>query len=215
MATAEDLAVAALARCAEFSSEVPSTRSVLYRRLSARQQALFAHIAALNADYTGRSQVLALAAGAVSLDTLAPAAERVTNILVSDPGASGYVAGQRVNLVTVDDPEAASPPRAYLRDHQLTGYNGELDLVTSVTVNYCRRPPVLAAQGDTIDLPDQFHELLVVDLTKHLVKKMMGLGTTIPAGVLTLLDAEEAELLADLDRHVKSYDAALQSRYQA
>ncbi len=188
---------------------------MLYRRVSARQQALFAHIAALNAEYAGRSAVLPLAGGSASLDALNPAAERVTNILVSDPGTSGYAAGQRVNLVTVDDTEAALAPRAFLRDHTLTGYNAELNLVASVTVMYSRRPTAIAAGTDTIDLPEQFHELLVVDLTKHLVKKMLGFGRTIPPEVLTLLDAEEAELLGDLDRHVQSYAAAEQSRYRA
>ena len=213
MATAEDLAVAALARCAEFSSEVPDTRSVLYRRLSARQQHLFAHMATVNADYAGRSAVVALAGGSASLDVLNPPAERVTNILISDPGTSGYAAGQRVNLVTVDDVEAAMAPRAFLRDHQLIGYGAELNLVTGVTVNYSRRPTGLAAGTDTIDLPEQFQEMLVIDLAKHLVRKMIGLGRTIPPEVLPLLNAEEAELMADFERHVRSYAGAEQSRF--
>lgn len=213
MATAEDLAVAALARCAEAGGEVPSTRSVLYRRLAVRQQELYAFVAGRNPDYSGRSAAVALTAGVGDLSLVTPAVERVTHIQILNAGTSPYAVGLRVNPIAIEDPRAALAPRVLIRDNELIGYNSELDLVTSVTVYYARRSASTLLAATTIDLPDQFQELLVIDLARHIIRKMTTIDGQPRAGWLQFLDEEEKELMGQFEAHVAAFNAPMQSRF--
>ena len=78
--TADEVCDAALARCAEFNARVPSTRSVMYRQINARQQQLFSHVADLEPEMFGRTATAVLVAGAYDLSNLDPKAERVTHV---------------------------------------------------------------------------------------------------------------------------------------
>jgi hypothetical protein len=212
--TLDEVVDAALARAMEFSATVPHTRSVCYRRVNARQQQLFTMIAGWNPAYSGAVETLALTAGACDLSDLDPAAERVTDVRIEDIGTSPYANGQQVNIVRIEDQTyAALPPRATLRDFVLEGVGNDLALVTSVTVAHARRAATLALGDDDIEISDGFSELLVLDLAKHMIAKHLAMPQAERAAVLELWNAEEADLLATYQTHVRQYGFAETARH--
>lgn len=219
---AEDIAVMALGRAIEFSTKVPRARSVMYRRIGIRQQQLFTRASKINPEWAG---VLATApislwanVRAVDLaDLVDPteAADLITRIEIANKGTSAYVSGQEVNIVTVADPGCADAPRVLLRNRMILAYNSELDNVTSLNVYYSRIPLAIAPTDATcdIELPDPHSELLVVDLTRHLLQITIALAPTERTAALAALDAEEKELLMLFDDHVARHSDATQARF--
>lgn len=209
----EEITVAALSRALDFSNEVPTTRSVHYRRISVRQQQLFVRAAEINPDYFGLTESLNLVAGVADLSALSRQAERVAGVRINDAGTSPYAAGDAVNIIPLDDPGGSLAPRATLRDYKLTGYNGELNLVTSVNIDYSKRPNDLAVATDEPELPEQFHELLVIDDAKATARRMLQVDKQLREDFIALLEQEEAELIADFERHVERFQLAEESRF--
>ena len=219
--TTEDLALVAMSRALEFSSEVPTTRSLMWRRLQVRQAQLFAMAAKLNPDYFG-----ALAEGTldgtlrVDLrdlvgDAILDPAGTVQRVEIKNIGTSALVSGDRVNLVSIDDVDAELAPRMTLRDFVLKGVGTDLTGVTSVCVAYSRVPDVIAAADGTeiFSLPDQYQELLVVDLTRDLLRKTLALGVEERATAIALVEAEEAPLLADYQAEVAVFPQGASHRF--
>lgn len=211
--TAEELTQAALARALEFTDQVPAARSVCYPRLSIRQRQLVAAAAEWNPSYYGRQATLALVAGAADLTALPEPAERIERVTIADPGTAPYAAGREVTIVPVTDAAHHLAPRALLRDYTLQGVDQDLAHVASVTVYYARRAPVLALPDDVPILPEPFHELLVLDLAIALARKLFALDPATRTGMIELWQAEEAELLADYEQHVRTFAAAEASRF--
>lgn len=211
---ADQVCDAALARCAEWTPAVPSTRSVMFHRINARQQQLFSYVADREPEYFGRSAVKALVAGAVDLGTLNPKAERVTDIRIEDPGTSALVTKDRVNVVPVMDVGAADVPRATLRDFILEQVDTDLALVTSLRIHYSKRPASIVNGTTTIELMEQFQELLVIDLTKHIIRKTLELSGENRELIVKILDEEEVEAMADLDRHLTHWRYAETARFE-
>ncbi len=212
--TAEEIVVAALARAMELSNEVPTTRSVYYRRITTRQQQLFVRAAEINPDYFGLSVSVALVAGVANLAGLATQAERVNGVRINGVGTSAYATGARVNIVPVDDSEYAGlPPRATLRDYVLTQTDTDLSLVASVWIDYSKRPLDVLNPTDVPQLPAQFHELLVIDCAMSAAKRMFGLAKQMRGDYLALLVEEEGELTADFERHVERFAMGEESRF--
>jgi hypothetical protein len=203
--TADEICEAALARCAEVNAKVPSTRGVMYRRISTRQQQIFAHIAEVEPEYFGKSAIAPLVGGSFSLELLDPEAERVTFVQIAEPGTSQLGIGDRVNVVAVMDMNAADPPRATLRDAVLQQVGAELDGVTSLTIHYSKRAQTMELGSDGSEVPAQFEELLVIDLHKHLMRKTSSLNVEERDKLLKVIELEEAELMADLDRHLEHW----------
>jgi hypothetical protein len=213
MMLVNDVCDAALARCAEFNARVPSTRSVMARRINARQQQLFAHIADQEPEYFGRSETVALAAGSYDLSMLDPQAERITYVEIADEGASSYAAGDRVAVVPVMDKDTELAPRCTIRDFILEGVSGDLDDVTSVTVHHSKRAATITEPSEMTEMPDQFDELLVIDLTKHLLTKAPGLDPEMRKFAIGSLETEEREMMGDLDRHLEHWRYAETARH--
>jgi hypothetical protein len=212
--TVEQIVVAVLARALELSNEVPTTRSVHYRRVTTRQQQLFVRAAEINPDYFGKSTSINLAGGTADLSTLNPKAERVNGVRINNKGTSPYTSGDHVHIVAIDDSTyAALAPRATLRDYTLTQVGTDLSLVTSVWVDYSKRATDLVLPTDTPQLPEQFHELLVIDDTKACVRRMFAVLKATRDEMLSMLDAEEADLMADFERHVERFQLAEESRF--
>lgn len=217
MMLVDEVCTAALARCAEFNARVPSTRSVMVRRINARQQQLFAHIADNEPEYFGRSEVVPLTANAFDLSTLDPQAERVTYVEIYDEGTSAYAPGDPVAVVAVMDKGAELAPRCLIRDFILEGVeeNGVNDLegVTSLNLHHSKRAATIDDPAQTTEMPDQFDELLVIDLTKHLITKAPGLDADLRKFIIGTLEAEEGEMIGDLDRHLEHWRYAERSRH--
>lgn len=216
--TIEEIAVQALARVSEFSNSVPGARSVMYRRIGVRQQQLFAKAARINPDYYGICATGQLDDGAADLaDLVDPveAADSIARIEIADVGTSAYTTGDRVQPVPVDDTDIEDPPRVTIRNRILRGVGSDLDGVVSLKIHYSRIPlPVAPTDGQrNADLEEPHVELLVVDLAKILVAKITSLSATVSAAVLGSLDAEEAKLLADFERHVAEYSGVTSSRF--
>lgn len=211
--TVQEIYEAALARAMEFSQVVPNTFSVSVSRMRQRQEQLFARIAAENRDYAGRAAVLPLAAGIADTATLDPPPMRIYRVVVADPGASGYASGSKVAIVPVDDLECEVAPRATLRDGMLEGVALDLFDVVSVTVFYSRRPDSLEHASDVPDLPEQFHELLVIDLAKSLIRKTIGLNATSRKEIMDVLSLEEDELLEQFSEFLLKFNYAEVTRF--
>jgi hypothetical protein len=211
--TVQEIYEQALARASEFSEKVPNTFSVTVARMTQRQEQLFARIAEKNRDYSGRDGEVTLTAGVGDSATLDPLPMRVYHVQIGDPGASSYAAGKKVNIVPVDDLDCALAPRATFRDGLFSQVATDLANVTSLTVFYAKRPTELTAEDDVPELPVQFHELLVVDLTKSLVRKTIGLNATSRKEIIEILEVEETELLAAFDNHIINYNYAEVSRF--
>lgn len=204
---------AALARAMEFHQNIPNTESVSIRRIDAHQQELFAYTAGIAREYIGRSGVLTLAAGIADTADLNPLAMRIVLVRIQDEGSSDYEALQRVNIIPVDDPDAALAPRATLRDGLITGYDGELDDVTSLMVDYCKRPGTLTVAADVPEFAVQYHEILVIDLTKQMIRKTIGLNSTSREEILEILQEEYDETLGQYEAHLRNFSFAEVSRH--
>lgn len=212
--TVEEIVLAALARGMEFTNELPQTRSVHYRRITMRQQQLFVRAAEINPDYFGKSVSVNVVAGVADLSGLDPQAERVSGVRINGAGTSGYAAGRRVSIVPLDDSGYAGlPPRANIRDYTLTQVSTDLALVASVWIDYSKRPADLTAAEDEPELPAQFHELLVIDDTKAMVRKLVQTDTAQRTAFLQVLNDEEAELVVDFERHVERFALGEESRF--
>lgn len=219
---AEDIAILGLGRAAEFSQKVPRARSVMYRRIGIRQQQLFTRASKVNPAWAGvmSTAPVSLWASVRSIDLAdlvdpTEAADLITRIEIANKGTSAYVAGQEVNIVSLADPGCADAPRVLLRNRMILAYNNELDNVTSLNVFYSRIPLAIGPTDAAcdIELPDPHSELLVVDLTRHLLQITLVLAATERAAAIALLDAEEKELLALFDEHVARYSDATQARF--
>jgi hypothetical protein len=214
--TADDIIDAAMARCTDLGASVPTTKSVMYRRIGVRQSQIFSFIADANPEFLGRTAIIPLTAGQYDLATLpAPKAERVTDIRVSNPGTSGLVTRERINLVTVDDVDAHLPPRVVVRDQVIQQVENDLAGVVSLTLYYSRKPTATAIIGTTaMELPDQFQDLLVLDIAKQSIRKLLDVEPQRRDGWIDLLSAEEKSLLSTLSAHVRHFVLGEQNRFR-
>ncbi len=203
--TYEEVVEAALSRTLEWDGEFPSTRLPMYRRIGTRQQQLFTKASKVNPAYYGVKAGAALDANLeLDLRDMAgvPAVNQsvgVQRVEINDAGTSSYTTGDRVAIVDIDDIEADLAPRVSLRDFILKSIGTDLNNVVSLCVYYPRYPdmPDNDEDGTTdIELSETFSELLVIDLTKYLLRKTIGLEQSVKATLMGALDEEEQEELA-------------------
>ncbi len=213
--TADDVIDAALARCTDLGAAIPSTRSVYYRRIGIRQGQIFSFIATAHPDYLGRTAIVALTNGSYNLAGLSPKAERIVEIRVSNPGSSGLLARERVNMVLIDDVDAQLPPRVVVRDQIISGVESDLSGVVSLTLHYSRQPTVTTILPETeMELPNQFQDLLVLDIAKQGIRQILDVEPQRRDGWLDLLSSEETSLLATLNDHVRHFVLGEQNRFR-
>lgn len=215
----EDCATYALARAAEFSEHYPKSRALIYRRIGLRQAALMAAASQLTQDLFGVCAVTTLTDGAADVSAIVapvPTPAAIQRVEVTDPGTSGYAAGTPVDLVPLADPDAGLAPRMTFRDGVLRGWGSEMDLVTTITIYYARRPPLYAATDGALDveLPSPHDELLVIDAAKWLAGAATDLSPDARAAILQTLAAEEAPLVTAWLEYARSYSPT-RSRFSA
>lgn len=214
--TTREIIDAALAEVASFFDPATTPDSVWVRRINVRQEELFARATSLNPDYYGICAVAPLVNGAADLRDLTedpPSAERVDRIDIDDPGTSEYAAGERVNLVRVDDADVSLPPRMLLRDHVLWGVADDMDGVAQIKVYYARRPTPIRSEDDTIELDGAHSELLVWDLVKYMTRRAPGVDPATREAAMAFFVAQEEAALALYDAHVQQFASTLQTRF--
>lgn len=218
MQTFEDIRQAALVRLGEFSDRWPDGRQGPYRRIGTRQQQLFADAANENPEFSGVCAIGSVDAGNVDLTSMSDPVEtpeRITKIVVKSlTGQAVYPIGTEITVVSIQDPDGIAP-RAYLRNGKLYGYNGELDLVSTVEIFYPYRPqPTASTESGTreVEIADPHSELLVVDLAQDYAKKAIGLDKDTRAAILAYFASEESMLTESWLRHVREF-APIMSRF--
>jgi hypothetical protein len=222
MRTVEQVSVAALSRTLDFGANAPSTRSLLYRRISIRQQELFSFAAQVNPEYYGTFAIGTLDAGAIDLRLMLTDGVReavaVTKIQVEAMTAPSttYAVGDEITIVPAsDDPGAYLAPRATIRDHVLRQVGTDLAEVEDIRMSYSYRPDPLAENeaGTTeVGLEAPFDELLVIDLTRHLLAKTLKMDAAVKAAAIVELTEEEKVGMAEFTAHLSRFLMGRQSR---
>jgi hypothetical protein len=189
------------------------SESVLYNRMSFRQEELFSWVASIDPEFFGRDEVATVTNGAVSLSSIEATGGRVghiQSIIIEAPGTTGYAEGERVRLVRSDDPRDL-PPRATLRGRVLKGVDGDLDGVASLRVFYSRLPAGISVSGaGSIELPSPFDDLLALDLAKFILTRDLETANS-PA--LAYYVAEEAKRLVAFEAHIRGTYRAVETRF--
>jgi hypothetical protein len=211
------------ARALDFGATFPSTKRVLYRRIEIHQQELFSQATRVNPDYFGVSATGTLdATGATDIKdqqasvNVDPAAN-ITRVEVEDAGTHPtLVTGDEIHVVSLNDIEVAFPPRMTLRNFILRQVGTDLAGVVSVRASYGYRPENKATPLDgseVAELPAVYQELLVIDLTKWMVRMTLALETQIKAAALAALSEEEGEMVGAFMAEVTDYAGAQVSRF--
>ncbi len=217
--TPEEIVVAALGIMADYTDSYPTTRAIMYRRISARQRELFAHIATLDPEFYGEEIVAELTSGALNVAALEESedvypVERVEDVYVEGVGTSLRTAGERVTLVPATDSAAYLAPRATYRSGVIRGVGTDLDGVASLRLYYARRPRSIGADGSgTIELLEPFQDLLIYDLARDLVRRTVGLEGAQKAAVVGMMDEAEKQLLDSLGQHITHAARAREDRF--
>lgn len=221
MATLEQLVIAALARALDFDAEVPSTRQVHWRRLQLRQQQLFTMGSQLNPDYYGVAATGILDTND-SLDlkdlattALVDQAVGIQRIEIENIGTSSFTTGDEVNIVSIDDVDADMSPRVTIRDFIIKSVGTDLNLVTSLCVFYPRIPDLIqeALGTETVQLPEQYQELLVVDLTREMVGKTLDMDQAAKGTAMGILATEESVLLERYVQEMATFQHGQKHRF--
>lgn len=218
--TAEEIVIAALARGGEFGQDFPSTRSVYYRRIAARNRSLLQKLGSWNAALTGVDEVVDVIDNTIPLTGLSVTPGEIRHLAVETPGTSGYAQDETISIISPADVPGHLPPRVYWRGAEtLVGVReyGVNDLagVTAVRVFATDSGFDELGEDDSPSIPALFHELLVIDLTRFMATKMVS--TPAPTGAAPLLGVlaeEEAGLLADFERYALSYGDGNTSRFR-
>lgn len=216
--TAEDAAILAMARTNEITSHYPATRALMYRRVGLRQRELMAEAAKHNPDYYGVCAISPLdALWSTDLNDIiepTPSPELIEMVTIEDKGTSQWATGREVHLVPVSQLDAELPPRATLRDLVFQGVGTDLVGVASIEVFYSRLAPAFGPNdgASVLELQAPWDELLVIDLTRHLLRKATRLDQPIRAAAIADLTEEEKPLLTGYLAHVESY-APLTTRF--
>lgn len=220
--TYEEVVENALARTLDFDGQFPSSRLPMYRRVGKRQQQLMSMASKVSPDYHGACATGVLDVnGCLDLRDLETAtnldqAGVIQRFEISDPGTSVFPTGTQVHLVSRDDVKAGIAPRATLRDRFIKGVALDLDGVVSIDVWYGRIADMpLAAEDGTTDLEmhETHQELLIIDLTKDLVRKALELSPEAKGAILAILETEEQAALADYTNDVAAFASAQEKRF--
>jgi hypothetical protein len=201
--TAEEIVVAALARCAEFGDQWPSARSVMYQRINTRHRQLFAMMTTALPDLAGVVENAPVVSGVVDLTALEYDVASVVDVRIPADGV--YALDQRVAIIPVDDPDAGLPPRMTASLGELRAYGNELDGVPEVRVAYTRLAESIEMEDDEPELPELFHPLLVLDLARYNVQKAISIPSATRAEIAALFDVEEKAMLADFESYLFAY----------
>jgi hypothetical protein len=218
--TPEEVAIAAIGLCADYTNDFPTTRALMYRRISARQRELFSHVATLDPEVYGAEILVDLEDGFVNLSALEQSEdvypiERIEEVQIAEVGSSLVrVAGEKVSLVRVSDPGVAFPPRATYRSGVLRQVADDLAGVASLRIFYSRRPRTIQPDGSgEIEFLEPFQELLIYDLARDLIRRTVGLEGEQKGDLVAMLDEVEKEMMDSLASHISHAGLAREDRF--
>lgn len=210
----EDVVRLALARVQEYARSHPAVRSVLYRRISTRQQELAILAARANPEYYGAVADAVLVGGAADLNDIVspvPTPEMIDRIVVSAVGVGATVAvGDEISIVRVGDATAEEPPRVTLRNGVLRQVGNDLAGVTNISVYYAKIPDALAVNesgASFVVIPAPYDQLLVLDIAELVVERTERGDANDPAraAVAEGLRREKGEWEAKWLAHVSAF----------
>lgn len=205
--TVDDLVERALTRINELTNSYPSTRGPMYERQGIRQRELFVRAAQINPDFYGRSVTQPLVSGAVDLSALPDVPELVQRIEIASPGASGYLAGDDVAVVSLTDPSGELAPRMTVREGRAVQVGTDLTGVTSITIWYAFLPtpiPITAPPSTLLSLAQPWDDLLELDLSCWLLDQATALDAAVRKLTIDRWRAEEASKLSRFDAHLRT-----------
>ena len=221
--TFDEIVDNAKARAIDFAATFPSTKRVLYRRIEIHQQELFSQASRVNPDYFGVSATGTLdAEGAADIkdQQLSPNVDptaAVVRVEVEDAGTHPtLVTGDEINIVPLNDILVALAPRMTLRNFVLRQVGTDLAGVISICAFYGYRPENKTQPLDgteVAELPAVYQELLVIDLTKWMVRMTLALEAPTKAAALAALSEEEGEMVGAFMAEVTDYAGAQVSRF--
>ncbi len=218
-----DILDGALARALDWSTRQPTSKSVLWRRISIRQQELFALAGQVNPEYFHAKAVGTLDGTAIDLMLMEADGVKVpvlvTAALIETMAVVvplPYAVGDKINIIAEqDDPDAYLAPRARIRGHVLEAVGEDLDDVTHIRLLYAYRSATAAVDEDgtsTLELDAPFDELLVVDLARHLARLSLELEPDKKAAIIAAYGEEEKELLGQFADHLENFLSGMTSR---
>lgn len=225
MRTVQQIVDAARARATEFGATIPTTHSVMFQRVSVRQQDLFGLAAQWNPEYYALYAIATLddpnlPGGANLRDMFASSvleAVLITGVWIEDKGTSAFTNGDAVTITPASErPAAFIAPRATVLNHIIQGLEGDLDDVAEIKVRYSYRPDPLAQDETgttTVGIEQPYDELLVVDLARDLARKTVDMEGGRKKAIVEELDREETALLASYAAQVRGFLPVQESRY--
>lgn len=186
----------------------------LIARISAGQKFLFKSAGIIDPEYFGKSGDtttrtlnsqtwdLNVSPGDVGLVTKA-------EVKTITGAVSGVSVGTRVNLVDLRFPDLGVSPRAYVRGRNIVPHSTELgtndtNMVTVLTIYYSESPATVTTATVNLRLPDEWTQLLVLELAKYLAIRDQRLEEVQP------LDAEYQELFQRFTQEVAAYRHGVQ-----
>lgn len=203
--TAQDAINRAIQRSALNNPDlVPTAQMLGY--LTSYERAVYAMGAKYNPEYFGAEAEITRTLFSDSWDLTASNVFALTAVVCQAiTGTPTPAVGDPINLVSFRFPELHVEPRAYVRGQTLYSYGTELgadavDLVTGVTIYYSEMPVSVTTTGQTLTIPDQWADLVVVPLAR-----LLALRDNRP-GDVAVLDAEYNSLVATFIDHVSVYD---------
>lgn len=218
--TVEETIAATLSRTSEFGVKYPGSVSSLIRRLNQRQMEIYALGNQWNPDYFGVCAIANVETGMVDLRDIEPPLywmDGITKIEIHDAGSSDYEEHETVNVVSLDDLEAAFPPRVTLRDMLVQQAHEDLEGVVSLEFHYPKSPHQLPTAPDTwaaheLELPRQYQELLVIDLAREVFRRAVHLGDA-RTELIKLMNEDEAPLIENFQGHVVRFAGSQIQRF--
>ncbi|HJQ96767.1 MAG TPA: hypothetical protein VJ826_00560 [Candidatus Polarisedimenticolaceae bacterium] len=170
-------------------------------RVAAQDNRFFVHTASLTSTSGSSGRT-------VDLTTATPAIERLLRVQL--PG------GVWLSIVDFEDPDAEIAPRGYVLGQTLTEYLSEWGASGTVTfsIDYGVKPATLdptAALSQTVTLPDEYTDLLVLRLANYLATKDVGRD---PAEAQTL-DTLYQSRLQDVTASLFHFPGVVRRRFLA
>ena len=117
---------------------------------------------------------------------------------------TGLTVGQKVNLAWFRNPDLEQAPRAYIRNRNLVPYGTELgtatlSMVTQLRVYYSPLPAIVTSASQTLALPDEWKQLLVLPLARVLSIRDLRAEET------QVLDQEYTKVLGNFQSAVVAF----------
>lgn len=143
------------------------------------QKRIFLTAARVNPDYFGvEGSTSVRASGATWSLAASPSASGIAAVslatVITVVGAVPLApVGTTVNIVSLRNPNAGIAPRVYLRNKTISEYGGELSVdgsnyVSALKLWYSPLPTQLTAVSDSVSVPDEFNDLLILPVARLL-----------------------------------------------